>query len=134
MISKPKELNEDLIRSLPIVGPVVMINLVRFKDWADYGDSGLEAYRRYSMETMPLIKARGGTVLWAGDVWGTAFGDPDVAWDYAVLVFYPSREAFLDMVTSDAYAAANVHREAGVAEHAIFAATETYSKLPPAKG
>jgi hypothetical protein len=34
------------------------------------------------------------------------------------------------MVTSPAYAKANVHRENAVDDHVILAATETYSKFP----
>ena len=51
-------------------------------------------------------------------------------WEFVVLVRYPSRKAFLDMVTSPAYAQANVHRENAVDDHVILAATETYSKFP----
>ena len=46
-----------------------------------------------------------------------------------VLVRYPSRAAFLDMLASPEYAAANVHREAAVEKHVIVASRETYSKL-----
>jgi uncharacterized protein (DUF1330 family) len=83
---------------------------------------------------MPLIKARGGTVLWAGNGEAVAFGDPEAdRWDYVVLVRYPSRAAFLDMMRSAEYAAANLHRERAVAKHVILAAAETYSKMTQAK-
>ena len=118
----PKEINSGLIASLPDTGPVVMVNLLRLRDRA--------AYKRYSELTMPLIKARGGTVLWAGDGEAVAFGDAQAdRWDYVVLVRYPSRAAFLDMMGSPEYAAANAHREQGVSKHVILASTETYSKL-----
>ncbi len=118
----PKEINAELIGSLPDAGPVVMVNLLRLADRA--------AYKHYSEATMPLIKARGGTVLWAGNGEGVAFGDAETDhWDYIVLVQYPSRAAFLDMMASPDYAAANVHREKAVARHVIVAAGETYSKL-----
>ena len=58
---------------------------------------------------------------------GAAFGEG--AWDYVVLVQYPSRAAFLDMVTSAEYAIANVHRENGLDDHVIIATTQSYSKL-----
>ncbi|MFZ2651409.1 MAG: DUF1330 domain-containing protein, partial [Burkholderiaceae bacterium] len=91
-----------------------------------------DAYRRYSELTMPLIKARGGTVLWAGNGEGVAFGDAAADhWDYVVLVRYPSRAAFLDMIGSAQYAVANEHRERAVSRHVILASTETYSKLKP---
>ena len=99
-----------------------MVNLVRYRDRAEY--------KRYSELTMPLIKQRGGTVLWAGDAEGVAFGAPEEnRWDYVVLVRYPSRAAFLDMMASPEYARANAHRERGLEKHVIIAASETYSKL-----
>jgi uncharacterized protein (DUF1330 family) len=122
----PKEINAELIASLPDAGPVVMVNLLQLRDRA--------AYKRYSELTMPLIKARGGTVLWAGNGEAVAFGDPEAdRWDYVVLVRYPSRAAFLDMMRSAEYAAANLHRERAVAKHVILAAAETYSKMTQAK-
>ena len=118
----PKEANADLIARLPDTGPVVMVNMLRLRDRA--------AYKRYSELTMPLIKARGGTVIWAGDGEAVAYGDAAAdRWDYVVLVRYPSRAAFLDMLASPEYAAANVHREAAVEKHVILASRETYSKL-----
>ncbi len=130
MSGKPKHLNETFVRSLPDHGPVVMVNLVRFrKRAADGSGSGWDAYLRYSQATMPLIKARGGTVLWAGKAEGAAFGNGAAGrWDYVVLVRYPSRSAFLDMMNSPEYAKANVHRENAVDDHVIIASTETYSK------
>ena len=120
----PKEVNAELIASLPDTGPVVMVNMLRLRDRA--------AYQRYSELTMPLIKARGGTVLWAGNGEAVAFGDAQAdRWDYVVLVRYPSRAAFLDMIRSGEYAAANVHREQAVQRHVILAAGETYSKIQP---
>lgn len=131
MSDTPKQLNEAFVRSLPDKGPVVMVNLVRFRERADDGGSAWEAYLRYSKATMPLVKARGGTALWAGRAEGVAFGAAAAGrWDYVVLVRYPSRQAFLDMMTSPEYAKANIHREKGVEEHVIIASSETYSKFP----
>ena len=98
----------------------------------DGNGSGKDAYERYSRAVVPpLLRGVGGMVLWSGRAEGAAFGDPDATyWDHVVLVWYPSRRAFLDMVTSPAYAEANVHRENGVADHIILATTETYSRFP----
>jgi uncharacterized protein (DUF1330 family) len=112
-------------------GPVVMLNLVRFRDEAADGDgSGRDAYVRYSRGFVPLLKRTGGTILWAGDVTGVAIGD-DTAdrWDYAVLVQYPDRQAFVATITSDDYRAINPDRLAGLAKHVILPVSETYSKL-----
>jgi uncharacterized protein (DUF1330 family) len=128
----PKELNEAFVRSLPDTGLVVMVNLLRFKKQSADGDgSGWSAYQRYSKAISPLLKGVGGTILWAGNAEGAAYGDLSAKqWEFVVLVRYPSRKAFLAMVTSPEYALANVHRENAVDDHVILAATESYSKFP----
>jgi len=127
----PKELNEAFVSSLSDNGPVVMVNLLRFKKHSADGDgSGWNAYERYSKAISSLLKGVGGTILWAGNSEGAAYGDLCTKqWEFVVLVRYPSRKAFLDMVTSPEYARANVHRENGVDDHVILATTETYSKF-----
>ncbi|MEL6369693.1 MAG: DUF1330 domain-containing protein [Pseudomonadota bacterium] len=129
----PKALNEDFVRSLPDQGPVVMVNLVRFRERSlDWSGSGWDAYSLYSKGDMPLLKKVGGTILWAGHVEGVALGDLGGGrWDWVVVVFYPSRAAFLEMMTSPEYAAINVNRENGVEDHVILAANQTYSKFVP---
>ena len=132
MSGEPEGLNLDFVRGLPDEGPVVMVNLVRFKTASADGDgSGWDAYLRYSKGFAALMKAVGATILWAGKVEGAAFGDVSGRpWDFVVLVQYPSRRAFLDVLTSADYAKANRHRQNGVEDHLILAADETYSKFP----
>ena len=118
----------------PDEGPVVMLNLVRFRDRATDGDgTGRDAYLRYSSGFMPLLKRCGGTVLWGGNVTGTALGQGE-KWDYAVLVQYPSRKDFVETITSPEYQGINSTRLAGLEDHLILAVSETYSKfIPPAR-
>ncbi len=72
----PKELNEGFVRSLPDPGPVVMVNLLRFKKESADGDgSGWDAYQQYSRAIVPLLKRVGATIVWAGNVEGAAYGD-----------------------------------------------------------
>ena len=124
-------LNTDLINALPDEGPVVMVNLVRLRERALNGNgSGWDAYQRYSTAVVKLLKPRGATILWAGDVEGVALGVPDAhRWDYAVLVRYPSRAVFVEMLSSADYAAANIERENALADHVIFAVKETFGKF-----
>jgi len=133
MISKPDQLNEEFVASLPDVGPVVMINLVRFREHSLDGDgSGWDAYSRYSKADMPLLKKVGGVILWAAKIEGVALGDiGEGRWDWAVLVHYPSRAAFLEMMTSESYQQINRDRENGVEDHIILASEQTYSKFMP---
>jgi len=124
-------LNEQALKALPDDGPVTMLNMMRFRERAlDGNGSGWDAYLRYSALTIKLIKGRGGTIIWTGNAEAVALGMPDQhRWDYVALVRYPSRAVFLDMMTSAEYAAANVERENGCADHAIIAVSETYRKF-----
>ena len=62
-------LNIEGLRELEHQGPIVMVNLMRFHDRSlDGNGSGWEAYRRYSAHTVKLLKPRGASILWAGDV------------------------------------------------------------------
>ena len=125
-------LNIEGLKQLEHRGPIVMVNLMRFFDRSlDGNGSGWDAYLRYSALTVPMIKARGGTLLWTGDAKAVALGPLDSAdWDYLALVYYPSVAAFLDMMTSADYEnLCDPHRRNGCAEHVIIAAAEAYSKF-----
>ena len=125
-------LNVEGLKDLDHQGPVVMVNLMRFRERSLDGDgSGWDAYLRYSALTVPMIKARGGTLLWTGDAKAVALGRQDGnQWDYLALVYYPSVAAFIDMMTSADYERrCDLHRQNGCAEHVIIATNEAYSKF-----
>ena len=113
-------------------GPIVMVNLMRFRKRSLDGDgSGWDAYLRYSALTVPMIKARGGTLLWTGDAKAVALGAQEGnQWDYLALVYYPSVAAFIDMMTSADYErSCDPHRRNGCEEHVIICTKEAYSKF-----
>ena len=125
-------LNVRGLAELDQQAPVVMLNLMRFRERSLDGDgSGWDAYLRYSALTVPMIKARGGTLLWTGDAKAVALGAQEGnQWDYAALVYYPSVAAFIDMMTSEDYEQrCDPHRTNGCAEHVIIATSEAYSKF-----
>jgi uncharacterized protein (DUF1330 family) len=125
-------LNIKGLRELEHQGPIVMVNLMRFHASSLDGDgSGWDAYLRYSALTVPMIKARGGTLLWTGDAKAVALGEHDGnQWDYLALVYYPSVAAFTDMMTSADYEMrCDPHRRNGCAEHVIICTKEAYSKF-----
>jgi hypothetical protein len=125
-------LNIEGLKELEYQGPIVMVNLMRFHDRSLDGDgSGWDAYLRYSALTVPMIKARGGTLLWTGDAKAVALGKQDGnQWDYLALVYYPSVADFLDMMTSADYETqCDPHRRNGCVEHVIICTKEAYSKL-----
>ena len=125
-------LNVKGLQALDPHAPVVMVNLMRFRDRSLDGDgSGWDAYLRYSALTVPMIKARGGTLLWTGDAKAVALGEEEGnRWDYLALVYYPDVAAFIDMMTSEDYETrCDPHRTNGFADHVIIATSEAYSKF-----
>lgn len=105
----------------PEDGPFVMINLLRFKERADYPDgsdadlSGREAYARYGIAVQACLAAVGGKPLYAGAVTDLMLGEVDDLWDMVALAQYPSRAAMMAMVQSPEYQAIEKHRVAGLA-------------------
>ena len=97
-------------------GEVVMLNLLKFKERADDGEgSGAEAYSRYSDAVIEMVEARGGRIVWLGRAEHVFIGDVDANdWDAVALVSYPSRGAFLEMVSTPEYDDIHRHREGGL--------------------
>jgi hypothetical protein len=124
-------LNVKGLSELDGEAPVVMVNLMRFRARSLDGDgSGWDAYLRYSARTVPMIKARGGTLLWTGNAKAVALGEPaGQQWDYLALVYYPSVAAFIDMMTSAHETLCDPHRRNGCEQHVIIATREAYSKF-----
>ena len=107
-------------------GPVVMLNLLKFKPQADDGgESGASAYRRYGDAAVRMIEDQGGRLLWAGSADQILIGDPEQDWDQVLLVEYPSRKAFIEMVSKPQYNEAHKHREAGLERTIVVACTPT---------
>ena len=114
----------------PDEGPVVMLNLLKFKARADgEAGSGADAYKRYGETAVKMVEEQGGRVLWQGRADQMLIGDPEQGWDSIVLVEYPSRKAFIEMVTKPKYEEAHEHREAGLERTQLIAMTEQYRAL-----
>lgn len=78
-------------------GPVVMLNLLRF------ADGGRSSYDEYARRIQPFLAKVGAGVVYAGDC-ATALVAPDAHdWDAVLLVRYPSRSAFAQMVADPEY-------------------------------
>lgn len=101
-------------------GPIVMVNLLKFRDRAHYPDgsdahlSGRDAYVRYARAVAGLVESVGGKVLFAGAVTSLTLGRVDELWDEVALAEYPSRADFLRMMMSPELRAIEVHRAAGL--------------------
>ena len=123
-------------------GEVVMLNLLHFARpdgagaEADAAEStGAAAYRDYSDQVVRMVEARGGRVIWTGRPEHVLIGDPAAdAWDLVALVSYPSRSAFIDMVTSPSYESAHAHRERGLDRTVLLACEPVLQALTPRDG
>lgn len=102
-------------------GPICMVNLLKFKPQAEYVDgrestlTGREAYGLYEEEVTNLLQQVGGYLGFVGDVERLALGEVEELWDTVALAVWPSRQAMLEVMQSDAMQDISVHRAAGLA-------------------
>ena len=116
-----------------LMGPVVMLNLLRFRETADYSEaphlapaaplSGREAYDRYIAHTLPFLREAGGEVLFSGDGGPYLIGPPEARWDHALLVRHRSVEAFLAFAQDEAYLLGIGHRTAALEDSRLLPLT-----------
>ena len=109
----------------PDDGPIVMVNLLRYLDLASDGSgrTGREAYGAYGAVVVPMVIELGGSFEVVAAAHPTLIGPADEEWHDVVLVQYPSRAAFLDMISSDAYQVAMVDREVALADSRLIPTT-----------
>ena len=126
----------EIFKSLPRDQPIEMLNLVRFREAADYpadhalaGEklSGADAYRNYGKESGPTFSRVGGTIVYRGGFETVLIGPTDERWDAVFIARYPNAGAFLELVTDEDYRKAVVHRQAAVE-------TSRLVRLSPADG
>lgn len=91
-------------------GPVVMLNLLRFKP------GGRASYDAYSEAAARFLAEYGGELLYAGDGDDALVAEDGQAWDAVLVVRYPSRQAFCDMVADPDYQAITHLRSEALAE------------------
>ena len=120
----PKENFVDFIKNYPSQTPLCMLNILKFKEQTEDGRTGEEAYNTYSKKVAPLLEKVGGKMIWAGNVMKTIIGDYTTQPDRVFVVYYPSKEAFIEMSTSEEYAAIGHHRHLSL-EYGGLIATET---------
>ena len=102
-------------------GPIYMVNLLKFKDRAEYEDgretdlSGYDAYQIYGREVFKLLPEYDAKFVFAGDVTFLSLGQVEELWDEIAIVMYPSRADLVAMSSSEAWQEIAVHRTAGLA-------------------
>ncbi len=98
-------------------GPVWMVNLMRYRDVAEYSDgrdstlSGREADDAYA--PLESLAAVGAEVVFFGDVETQLLGDLP-PWDRVAVVKYPTRRSFIDMQERKEFKEQHHHKDAGM--------------------
>ncbi len=112
----PTAEQQQAMLALPGDGPVVMLNLLKFKP------GGQADYMKYSMGIQPLLQKAGAKVLFAGSADLCLIGNAD--WDMVALVQYPNKMALGAMTATPEYQAAHEHRLAGLEGQVLYAMTQ----------
>jgi uncharacterized protein (DUF1330 family) len=95
----------------PDDGPLVMLNLNRYRD--------REAYGRYGAVALKVLERVGGRILWHAEAHAPVIGDERDACDDVIAVWYPSAAAFLALATDPEILAARADRVAGLERAAL---------------
>lgn len=119
----------NAFKNLPRDKPVMMLNLVRFRQKAAYEDgreaTGAEAYAAYGRESGPVFQRVGGEIIWRGKPEVILIGPGEEHWDEIFVARYPAASAFLEMVTDPKYRIAVKHRQAAVEDSRLIRTAET---------
>ena len=104
------KINQEQLKAfslLPAGKPVVMMNLLKFKDTvAETGLSGAESYKEYMKAAMPYFQKANAEILYLGKPQRTLIGPEDeVLWDKILIIKYKTPVDFLKMITAKGYPA-----------------------------
>ncbi|MDA8692450.1 DUF1330 domain-containing protein [Saprospiraceae bacterium] len=91
---------------LPIEGKFQMINLLKFKKQVSDSDmTGIEKYAEYMKAVMPFFIKSEGQIVYDGKPQLSLIG-PKEEWDKILIVEYPSKAHFVNMITTKGYPSA----------------------------
>jgi len=117
-----------------IAGPVVMLNLLRFRAVADYSAnpelapaspiSGEAAYRLYMSHTLPYLHASGGELLFYGKGGSFLIGPSDERWDAVMLIRQSSVASFFAFASNEGYLSGMGHRVAALEDSRLLPLVE----------
>ncbi|QQE77231.1 DUF1330 domain-containing protein [Alicyclobacillus sp. SO9] len=117
-----------------IDGSVIMLNLLRFREFADYSAhpelasevpiTGAEAFNRYIEHTLPFLRKSGGDVMFLGKGGEFLIGPEDERWDLVMLIRQSSAQSFLAFSTHQDYLAGIGHRTAAIEDSRLLPMVE----------
>ena len=102
-------------------GPFWMLNLMHYRDRADYppdhpdaalGRTGQQADDVYA--PVDILADLGAAIVFFGDVVEQLDDDPGARWDRVAIVRYPTVRSFVEMQDRPDFVARHVHKDAGM--------------------
>lgn len=121
----PGRENWQAFKDLPRDRPIHMLNLIKFRELAEYpkdhpmhgkGLTGAEAYAIYREGFQRVVAGDGAAMVWEAPIECVVTG-PSGEWDEAFVMGYPNSATFMAMVRNEEYIRDVVpHRTAAVAD------------------
>ena len=118
-----------------ITGEVVMLNLLRFRDVADYSAnpelepvepiSGRAAYQKYIDHTLPFLRETGGDLIFLGEGGQYLIGPQEECWDLVMLVRQKSLADFMAFSSNQEYLIGVGHRTAALEDSRLLPLVES---------
>jgi hypothetical protein len=118
-----------------ISGPVTMLNLLRFREVADYSAhpelmpdepiTGAAAYQKYIDYTLPFLKESGGDLVFLGKGGKYLIGPQEEQWDLVMLVRQNSVSDFMAFSSNEAYLIGMGHRTAALEDSRLLPLVES---------
>ncbi len=115
-------------------GKIVMLNLLKFKEKADYTNlknidpgneiSGEEAYQLYMESTLPQLEKAGSRLVYYGSGKDFLIGPDSEKWDAVLLVEHQSVVKFMEFAQNKDYLRNAEHRTAALEDSRLLPTTE----------
>lgn len=121
----PSPENFKAFKDLPRDEPIHMLNLLRYRDLAEYpeghehhgnGWTGRRAYQEYGTTSGPIFRRVGGSIVWRGSFQTMVTGPGDKDWHDGFVAQYPNSAAFFEMIKDPDYQLAVVNRTAALVD------------------
>jgi uncharacterized protein (DUF1330 family) len=121
----PSPANFQAFKDLPRDEPIHMLNLLEYREQADYpqghehagkGWSGRRAYEEYGKTSGPIFRRVGGTMVWRGSFQTMVTGPDGKRWHDGFVAQYPTSGAFFAMIKDPDYQQAVVNRTAALVD------------------
>lgn len=118
-MSSPTDFNREAFRAMaahPDPGPVVMVNLLKFRPGQE------DVYRRYAANVRRYMEPHGVEFFCAAQCAHLLIGAEE--WDQVSIVRYPSRRRFLELTSTEEYREIARDRSASLERAVLYCTVE----------